>query len=377
MFPSTSYESQQLAHGVQAPIQASFNQAGMSFNQGQLGYTYGDRPVAQDYGMSNHTYYRGQHPSETPQCQEGDCVEEECNPDECGDEERGPDAGKSFCPCETRPLLPITLAVSTFVGGVALCAIQLPEINMIIGGDPSTSTFSAFVLGMLIAMFMFLYLITLGCMLYCAVSDPGQLEPRKDQAYTAMAELHRQGSTRHAEMPLPRRARKTWQFRHPVRRYDHYCRWVCNCIALLNHREFVVMCVGLVLIGVLGIAVDLVALIAAFSFDNWFVRIAIALHLFYSIVLLAFVGPILKIHVMLVSRNELASEWKKNEYWVVKRSKKGHNIPVNELSDDEFNENFDTFQYDHTRNPWDKGILTNCYSFWCIPRWPQDQLGEF
>jgi len=329
-------------------------------------------PYSEGYGLSNPSYVRSQaqlDSANSGQCQDGDCVEEECNPEECGDEDRGPGAEK-FCPCETRPLLPITLVVSTFVGGVALCAIQLPVINSIIGDF-------AFVLGMLIAMFMFLYLITLGCMMYCALSDPGQLKQRKDQAYTAMAELNRQGATGRPELPLPRRAKKTWQFRNPVRRYDHYCRWVCNCIALLNHREFVIMLVGLVLIAVLGIAVDFVALIAAFSTGNWFIRIAIALHLAYSVVLLSFAGPILRIHVMLVSRNELASEWKHNDYWIVKRSKKGINTPVNELSDDEFNENFDTFQYDRRRNPWDRGLAKNCWSFWCTPRWPADQTGEF
>merc|ERR1719263_597803 len=158
------------------------------------------------------------------------------------------------------------------------------------------------------------------------------------QAYTAMEEV-RQGNV--SPPPLPKRAHKTWLYRGPVRRYDHYCRWVTNCIGLLNHREFFIMVCGLVVIAVLGTAIDLVALIAVFSRANWLARIAVLLHLFYSVVLMALAGPILRIHVGLVLRNELANEWKRNDFYVV-MGKHGGLISVNELSDDEFNARFDT-----------------------------------
>merc|ERR1740130_1491710 len=120
----------------------------------------------------------------------------------------------------------------------------------------------------------------------------------------AMEEVHLRQGNPGAKPPLPKRAHKTWLYRQPVRRYDHYCRWVTNCIGLLNHREFFFMVSGLVLIAVLGTAIDLVAMVAVFSRGTWPYRIAVLAHLFYSVVLMALAGPILRVHVGLVCRNE-------------------------------------------------------------------------
>merc|ERR1712241_711315 len=88
-------------------------------------------------------------------------------------------------------------------------------------------------------------------------------------------------------------------------------------------------------------------------------------------------GPILKIHIGLGSRNEVAHEGKKNCHYIVKKSKLGENVNVNALSDDEFNALFDSFVYDRSKNPFDKGCPSNCWSFWCTARWREDQLGDF
>jgi hypothetical protein len=320
--------------------------------------------------MSAQTYQGPSYgaPKERGEC-EDECAEEECDPDQCGDEKRGPDEQSRPCGIDTRPLLPIGLVISTFLGGVCMLLCQLPVLNSLIGSYE-------FVLGMFIAIFLILYLVTCITMLYCATADPGTLKREYEQAYTAMEEVaNRQGQARPAPK-LPKRAHKTWLYRQPVRRYDHYCRWVTNCIGLLNHREFFIMVCGLVVIAILGTAVDLVALIAVFSRPNWVARILVAGHLFYSVVLMALAGPILRIHFGLVSRNELASEWKRNDFYVV-AGKHGELISVNNLSDDEFNDQFDSFTYDKTRNPFDKGWVANCHSFWCTPRWPPHQMGEF
>merc|ERR1719409_1155399 len=93
-------------------------------------------------------------------------------------------------------------------------------------------------------------------MVYCAMCDPGQLK-REDQRNAYMTLQGASGSAEiPEELPLPRRCHKTWLYALPIRRYDHYCRWLTNCIGLMNHREFVVMCTGLVLIGSLGSIVD-------------------------------------------------------------------------------------------------------------------------
>ena len=68
-------------------------------------------------------------------------------------------------------------------------------------------------------------------------------------------------------------------------------------------------------------------------------------------------GPIFKIHFGLISRNEMAQEWKKNEHYVANNTRIGDNVPVEDLEDDEYNELFDrdAFVYDRTRNPFDNG----------------------
>jgi len=370
MYPSHSYESQLPPMQTN---QASFGQAPAgSFSQTQpLQAPDYSMPQQQSHHMSAQTYQGPGYgaPKAQEECQD-ECVEEECDPDQCGDERRGPDADSRVCGIDQRPLLPLGLTVSTFLGGLCMLLCQLPVLNTLIGSY-------AFVLGIFLAAFSFLYLCVLVCMLYCWGCDPGYLRPEYAQAYTAMdEEALRKGERPKPGSNKPKRAHKTWLYRQPVRRYDHYCRWVTNCIGLLNHREFFIMVSGLVLIGILGTAIDLAALIAVFSRPKWIPRVLILAHLGYSVVLTGLASPILRIHFGLINRNELANEWKRNDFYVVS-GKCGELIAVNALSDDDFNDRFDQFIYDKSRNPWDKGGSANCYSFWCTPRWPKQQMGEF
>ncbi|CAE7805921.1 RE2, partial [Symbiodinium microadriaticum] len=74
------------------------------------------------------------------------------------------------------------------------------------------------------------------------------------------------------------------------------------------------------------------------------------------------VAPIFRIHIRLVSRNELGHEWKNNLHYANQTSM-GDGIPVHELDDDEYNELFDqkAFVYDKTRNHWDEGRTEKVY----------------
>mmetsp|Transcript_22805 Transcript_22805/g.71035 ORF Transcript_22805/g.71035 Transcript_22805/m.71035 type:complete len:325 (+) Transcript_22805:111-1085(+) len=282
-----------------------------------------------------------------------DCAEDEClGPDRCGNESRPPKPENLVCGTDTRPLLPVALSISTVLGMMFVLVLELPLLDRLISG-----VFSAIV-GWT---FFVLYAVTLGCMAYCSFSDPGQL--RKEQQAEA-------GSA-------PKRSYKSWQYKRPVRRYDHYCRWLSNCIGLLNHREFVAMLIGLELVGVLGIAVDLILVFSMVQKDFWGTGLAILVHLAYSGALLFLASPIFRIHVGLVSRNELAAEWKKNEFYVANSAKLGDNVPVGDLSDNEFNSLFDSFVYDPKRNSYDRGWSKNCLAFWCLPRWTPEQLGDF
>ena len=181
------------------------------------------------------------------------------------------------------------------------------------------------------------------------------------------------------EKGLPRRAHKSWQYPRPIRRYDHYCKWLKNTIGLLNHREFVTMLIGLTLIGFLGIVIDLWVAVAIAKMDVLQSEIIVALHLAYSIALVAIEGPMLNIHAGLISRNETAHEWKKKQNYVANDTSLGDDVPVEQLDDDEYNNLFDqdAFVYDRTRNPFDKGVPSNCFHFWCMPRWPADENGEW
>ena len=99
-------------------------------------------------------------------------------------------------------------------------------------------------------------------MAYCACADPGQVKQTRKMKIGAVGGMD-------IEEGIHRRAHKSWQYSRPIRRYDHCCKWVknddvfeyfwpiCNNDRLLNHREFVIMVAGLLLIEVLGIMVDI------------------------------------------------------------------------------------------------------------------------
>jgi len=292
-------------------------------------------------------------------CQE-DCAEEAClDESKFGAEDKGPSEDYTFFGYDLKPILPVALAVSTVIGAICMLLVQIPMLSRL------TSLSEA---GMS-AGFGVLYGVTLGCMTYCAFADPGQV--RKSRSA-------RNGNGAEAEEALPKRAHKSWQYPRAIRRYDHYCKWLQNVIGLLNHREFVLMLLGLFAIAVLGMAVDvwLAVLIGRKGFMD--TEIIVLFHLAYSIVLLAIAGPICRIHVGLVSRNETAQEWKNNGSYVA-LNKRGEKTPVMELDDDEYNDLFDAdaFMYDSSRNQWDKGCFSNCFVFWCNSRWPSGEKGEW
>ena len=139
------------------------------------------------------------------------------------------------------------------------------------------------------------------------------------------------------------------------------------------------MLTGLTLISCLGIVIDLWVAVLVVKEGVLQSAILVALHLAYSSALLAIEGPMLKIHAGLISRNETAQEWKKKQNYVANDTSLGDDVPVDQLDDDEYNELFDqdAFVYDRTRNPFDKGIPSNCLKFWCMPRWTADENAEW
>mmetsp|Transcript_31337 Transcript_31337/g.71554 ORF Transcript_31337/g.71554 Transcript_31337/m.71554 type:complete len:346 (+) Transcript_31337:164-1201(+) len=332
---------------------------GMSVHGGAALYpspSYGP-PMVHGYGYPypHHPYSKGE------QCDE-ECAEEECNRDMCGDEHRPPREGEQICGIDIRPALPLALGSSTVIGAVCMLGVQLLLL--------ATKNIPAAIV--LYVIFGLVYAVTLICMAYATWADPGQLRREQAQAFSDMASVRNIQANGNGEL-LPQRCQKTWLYKRPLRRYDHYCRWLCNCIALMNHREFILMCMGLVLISLLSMVTDVVIIVL--FFQQWWALALIALHFIYSVVLFTLVGPIAKVHLGLISRNELAAEWKRNDFYVVRKG--GKPVPVSELADEEYNELFEQFVYDRRRNPFDAGISRNCWSFWCVSRWSAEQLGDF
>jgi len=251
---------------------------------------------------------------------------------------------------DERRMLPILLQVSFVVGATCMLLLQRRLVLEVTGSDVVASVF--------LAVFAFLYVATLACMIYAAFKDPGQLDDDAGHKF-------------------PDRSHKNFQYARRIRRFDHYCRWIMNCIGLLNHREFILMLIGFVSIAAAGSAVDFWLLVVRFWRKEWATEISLMLHLVYSLAFAYYVVPIFRLHVTFVSRNELANEWKDDKYYVVDDLVTGEPVWVGELDEEEFNERFDTFRYDPSRNPYDAGCAQNCMSFWCTPRWPKEQLGNF
>lgn len=326
------------------------------------------RPLIRPHGGRGSSFGSGSHGPRfdgnkvDKECRNQHCAEEECDPDECGDENRPPRDDNHTCGIDRRPLLPVVLVLSTMIGASHMMMLEFPMIRDLWDGAYCIR-----------ATFLILYALTIGCMAYCTCCDPGELKEVDQRKANARAK----GLSEDSE--LPARCHKSWLYKMPVRRYDHYCRWVTNCIGLLNHREFIVMCTGLVCIGFFGALLDLflIGITAQKGGDQWLVVLFLAMHLTYSVILTGLAGPILKLHVGFISRNELANEWKRNDNYVVQRKENGQTVHVNELTDDEFNDRFDAFEYDKTRNKFDKDVSSNCWTFWCTPRWAPGQVGEF
>lgn len=245
-------------------------------------------------------------------------------------------------------LLPASLSSSFVLGATCMLTVQRQCVHDNLGSVNAIVFTVSFLLVVLSA---------LVCMAFAALVDPGQL------LYDVV--------------PAPKRSHKSFQYNRPLMRYDHYCRWIMNSIALKNHREFVIMLVCFCISIIFDIVVDVISIYWSASQANAAYTVIIVLHLGYSMVFAYLVVPILRLHLGFISRNELANEWKRDLYYIVHDSRTGKPVWVKELDAEDFNDLFDAFQYDSSRNPWDQGCPTNCWNFWFTPRWQQENFGEF
>ena len=87
---------------------------------------------------------------------------------------------------------------------------------------PMLSRFTTLSQVWLSAPFVVVYGIVLGCMAYCACADPGQVKKTRKMKIGAVGGMDIEGG-------IPRRAHKSWQYSRPIRRYDHFCKWLKKC----------------------------------------------------------------------------------------------------------------------------------------------------
>merc|ERR1711879_833512 len=109
---------------------------------------------------------------------------------------------------------------------------------------------------------------------------------------------------------------------------------------------------------------DVVLLLFNIHSMTWLIAGVIFAHLVAFGIFGYFVLPIFWLHLGFVSRNELGNEWKHDEFYIV-RDDDGNPTWVGDLDPEEFNERFDSFEYDSSRNPFDRGCRQNWRRFLC------------
>eukprot|EP00438_Fugacium_kawagutii_P012337 Skav221968 [mRNA] locus=scaffold195:885836:886768:- [translate_table: standard] len=252
------------------------------------------------------------------------------------DEKFGEDKGQSqdytFFGVDFKPILPVALAICTVARAICMFLVQIPML----------SPFSSLSQEALFSGFAVIYLVTLILMGYYSFVNPEQ----EDQHGGAGADLEAGVPRRHPIGSLGRMgADWHWPVEPPAVRLDGR-RFGCNSRtrhlgghSTRRHRRE-------------GLASGLMS------------GTILAMHLVYSVALLAVAGPVLKMHFGLISGNEMALK-RENEHYIANNSNVGDNISVENLED----EIKTLFRQDapgyRSRNPLD--CRMNCCNFWCQP----------
>ncbi|MBN3279636.1 ZDH12 palmitoyltransferase, partial [Polyodon spathula] len=213
--------------------------------------------------------------------------------------------------------------------------------------------------GELLQPVLFVLLVLVSVLLYFAVSlmDPGFVFSDSDAKFTLgvseeeqemilqTPKAMRQRRCGYCLLQQPMRAKHCLTCKHCVRRYDHHCPWIENCVGERNHRWFIIY-----------LGVQLITLIwgfhlawSGFSYaptwslwlqQNGFLLAAFCLVAVFSVVVVLLLGS----HLYLVSCNTTTWEFMSR-----------HRISyLKHCGADE--------------NPFDQGISRNLWSFFCLCR---------
>nr|XP_057926214.1 palmitoyltransferase ZDHHC12-B-like isoform X2 [Doryrhamphus excisus] len=206
--------------------------------------------------------------------------------------------------------------------------------------------------GELLLPVLFFLLVVLSVLLYFAVSlmDPGfvlsdtvkdsdlETESMMPQASTA-PRLRRCGF---CLLQQPMRAKHCQTCKRCVRRFDHHCPWIENCVGERNHRWFVVYLAVQLLALLWALQVALSGISPSGTWESWlrgngFLLAALCV----AGVMAAVVAVLLGCHVYLVSINRTTWEFMSR-----------HRIAyLRERADED--------------NPFDRGVLCNLWDFFC------------
>uniref|UniRef100_A0A3B4AKL1 Palmitoyltransferase n=1 Tax=Periophthalmus magnuspinnatus TaxID=409849 RepID=A0A3B4AKL1_9GOBI len=208
--------------------------------------------------------------------------------------------------------------------------------------------------GELLIPVVFFLLVVLSVLLYFAVSlmDPGFVLEDAAQVLTEETEqmipdssVPRVRRCGYCFLLQPMRARHCASCGHCVRRFDHHCPWISNCVGERNHRVFVLYLSVQLLTLLWATHIALSGFSPVASWEHWF-----KVHVFllgalsvvgvFSLVVLILLGC----HLYLASMNCTTWEFMSR-----------HRVSYLKNMSEE-------------QNPFDRGVLCNLWAFFCVCR---------
>ncbi|XP_037338284.2 palmitoyltransferase ZDHHC12-A [Pungitius pungitius] len=205
--------------------------------------------------------------------------------------------------------------------------------------------------GELLLPVLFFLLVMLSVLFYFAVSlmDPGfvlsdsvKAASEEEESMIPQSSTPRPRRCGYCLLQQPMRAKHCQTCQRCVRRFDHHCPWMENCVGERNHRWFLVYLLVQLLALLWALHIALSGLAPAASWDLWFrancflLAALVVLAVFSAVVLL-----LLGIHLYLASVN--CTTWE-----FVSR----HRVSYLKNRADE-------------RSPFDRGLLCNLWDFFC------------
>ncbi|XP_012720722.2 probable palmitoyltransferase ZDHHC12 [Fundulus heteroclitus] len=209
--------------------------------------------------------------------------------------------------------------------------------------------------GELLAPALFFLLVLLSVLLYFAVSlmDPGfvltdttgQGSHEETESMIAEPSTPRLRRCGFCLLQQPMRAKHCQTCKRCVRRFDHHCPWMENCVGERNHRWFVVYLLVQLLVLLWALRIALSGVSPAAAWEPWLranglLLAALALVGVFSGVVLLLLGC----HLYLVSTNCTTWEFMSR-----------HRISYLKNCGDE-------------ENPFDRGLFCNLWDFFCVCR---------